>query len=92
MRPSRVEATLRVTWGRPVVMNRAQGSMTASHAARRSPVSTATPARRRRRIPRPFTWGLGSLDPESTRRTPASRMARLQGGVRPKWSQGSSVV
>ena len=69
-----------------------QCAFRASHAAARTPETTSTPALRSRAIPFPFTSGFGSCEPAKTRRTPASRIAIEQGGVLPKWSQGSSVV
>ena len=56
------------------------------------PTTTSTPAFRNRAMPPPSTKGLGSPIPTTTRRTPASINACEQGGVRPKWSQGSSVT
>ena len=44
------------------------------------------------RRPSPATLGSGSSTPTTTRPTPASRRASAQGGVRPWWLQGSSVV
>eukprot|EP00740_Mantoniella_antarctica_P003763 CAMPEP_0181350952 /NCGR_PEP_ID=MMETSP1106-20121128/1533_1 /TAXON_ID=81844 /ORGANISM="Mantoniella antarctica, Strain SL-175" /LENGTH=230 /DNA_ID=CAMNT_0023463445 /DNA_START=179 /DNA_END=868 /DNA_ORIENTATION=- len=59
------------------------------HAASSHPTTTSTPAASSVLIPPPLTRGSGSTNPTTTRMTPASTSARLQGGVRPKWSQGS---
>jgi hypothetical protein len=40
----------------------------------------------------PATSGLGSAMAATTRATPARMSASAQGGVRPKWLQGSSVT
>jgi len=92
MRPSSEAAIFRVTSGRPVVIQWSQARLSRSQASSSTPSTTSTPPRRSRATPLPLTTGLGSFEPTSTRRTPAWRMARLQGGVLPQWSQGSSVV
>src|SRR5262249_27100447 len=74
---------LRVTQGIPVRTCLKKGWLSRSASCCSTPVCTEIPARRNRAIPFPFTSGLGSEEAEITRRTPASMMARVQGGVRP---------
>jgi hypothetical protein len=90
--PSRVAAIFTVTSGIPVRTCFANAAFCRAAAWARSGVITAIPARRRRAKPRPSTTGLGSVMAATTLATPKRSMARVQGGVRPWWSQGSSVT
>src|SRR5712671_4287418 len=90
--PSSVTAALSMTQGSFRVMNLNHISFAASQASRSTPTSTRRPAARRRRMPRPWTRGFGSTLPITTRRTPEASTASVHGGVRPWWSQGSSVT
>ena len=53
---------------------------------------TAMPARRKILKARPACFGFGSTAPTITRLIPAAMMASVQGGVRPRVQQGSSVT
>ena len=91
MRPSSDRPSLMPTYGRPRVMNFAQGA-SSSVAGRCSCITvTSTPSARSRSMPLPGTFGFGSRAPTTTRATPAARMASTHGAVRPVWLQGSSV-
>ena len=92
MRPSSEAAIFSVTIGRPAVMRVRKPRLSATASAARQPTSTATPAARSAATPAPFTRGSGSSAATTTRATPAAISASVQGGVRPVWAQGSSVV
>ncbi len=92
IRPSSVDASLRVTSGRRSVTRRMKPAATSAASSRNSPSSTAMPASRRRSKPAPSTRGSGSRRATTTRATPAATSASAQGGVRPQWQQGSSVT
>jgi hypothetical protein len=83
IRPSKLTASFRCTHGRPVVIQQRKPRIKSSHCGLNMPVSTHTPARFRLRMPRPSTIGLGSREPTTTRRNPASRSALVHGGVSP---------
>eukprot|EP00197_Chlamydomonas_leiostraca_P002813 CAMPEP_0202857232 /NCGR_PEP_ID=MMETSP1391-20130828/255_1 /ASSEMBLY_ACC=CAM_ASM_000867 /TAXON_ID=1034604 /ORGANISM="Chlamydomonas leiostraca, Strain SAG 11-49" /LENGTH=185 /DNA_ID=CAMNT_0049536011 /DNA_START=56 /DNA_END=613 /DNA_ORIENTATION=- len=74
---------------------RSMNSALRSYAARFSSpsiITTSMPAAVSVAMPSDATSGLGSPTPTTTRDTPASTSARLQGGVRPWWLHGSSVT
>jgi hypothetical protein len=83
IRPSSVEASLRVTIGRPWVTRRMKPALSAAASAPISPSSTVMPAARSRAKPRPSTRLSGSRSATTTRETPARISASQQGGVRP---------
>jgi hypothetical protein len=56
------------------------------------PEATSMPAAANRARPCPATSGFGSRIATTARATPAAIRASAQGGVRPKWLQGSSVT
>ena len=73
-------------------MRAMKSAFSVKQACSSQPTATAMPASRSVRMPWPPTSGLGSEQPTTTRATPAATSARLQGGVRPWWLQGSSVT
>ena len=66
--------------------------LSAKHSASSTPTVTSTPASRRMAMPRPCTFAKGSMQPTTTRRMPERTMSVAQGGVRPKWAQGSRLT
>ena len=90
--PSSVIADLKTTSGRPVRACLRKGWLSSRAAAADLAVekSTSTPSSRRMPGPRPEALGVGSSEATTTRAMPASRIASVQGGVRPWWAQGSS--
>ena len=93
VRPSKLIASLHRTKGL-----RRSSLLKKPRFNRRAPSSksckkkTSTPAASNAAIPPPLTFGFGSLLAITTRLTPASISAELQGPVRPVWQQGSSVT
>mmetsp|Transcript_16096 Transcript_16096/g.62544 ORF Transcript_16096/g.62544 Transcript_16096/m.62544 type:complete len:221 (+) Transcript_16096:354-1016(+) len=69
-----------------------KSALISRHASSSHPTQTSIPAASSVRIPPPLTRGSGSTNPTTTRLTPASTSALEHGGVRPKWSHGSSVT
>ena len=57
-----------------------------------NPDCTWRPAARKRANPCPDTRGSGSTMAATTRETSAAIKASVQGGVRPKWQQGSRLT
>ncbi len=92
IRPSRVKAAFSSTKGRPSRTDTRKRSFRSRASSWRTPVQTATPARRSTARPLPFTRGLGSRIAATTRLTPESPTRGAQGGVRPKCEQGSRVT
>jgi hypothetical protein len=90
--PSRLAATFKRNQGRPRVMRETKPMLSSLASASSSPLATAMPAAARRARPCPATRGFGSGIATTTRATPAAISASAQGGVRPKWLQGSSVT
>jgi hypothetical protein len=90
--PSMLAATFRRTHGRPLVMRDTKPMLSSRASRSKSPVSTVTPAAASFLKPSPATRGFGSCIAATTRATPAPMRASAQGGVRPKWLQGSSVT
>ena len=95
MAPSSDSPAFNVTCARPRVMKRPHGASTRSASrcsAPPKPSRTSTPAAARARAPWPATLGFGSRTANTTRRTPARRIASVHGAVRPTWLHGSSVT
>ncbi len=74
------------------VMREMKPMLSSVASASSSPLATSMPAAASRASPCPATSGLGSRIAATTRATPAAINASAQGGVRPKWLQGSSVT
>ena len=90
--PSSDIAALNMTQGRPVRACLRKGWLRRRARAASSPPATSTsiPSSRRMPSPRPDAFSVGSSEPTTTRPIPASTIASVQGGVRPRWQQGSS--
>src|SRR5918992_3516305 len=90
--PSSVIADLKITSGRPVRACLRNGWFTSRAASASSPSTqtTSTPPSRRIPGPRPAALLVGSSEAITTRAMPASRIASVQGGVRPWCAHGSS--
>src|ERR671918_7495 len=90
--PSSVMADLKTTSGRPVraCLRKGWFRRRAFSAGSPSIQTTSTPSSRRIPGPRPAALVVGSSDAITTREMPASRIASVQGGVRPWWAHGSS--
>src|SRR6185369_1233384 len=69
-----------------------KGRFKARQPASHSPASTFIPDFRSLSTPLPLTRGFGSIIPIKTLEMPAAATASAQGGVLPKWEQGSSVT
>ncbi len=92
MRPSSVIAHLAITHGRPAPSSFKYGALSRRASSSSTPTSVSMPMLASSANPRPATSGNGSRIAATTRRMPASRIAATQGGVLPKWRQGSSVT
>ncbi|MNS72687.1 hypothetical protein D3C72_1061070 [compost metagenome] len=92
LRPSSDAAIFIHTQGSPRLMREMKPAFTASASSRQTPVATSMPASRRRASPCPLTSGFGSPIATTTRAGFAASTASTQGGVRPKWLQGSRVT
>ena len=92
VRPSRLIAILPQTKGRPCRMRVTKPRLRFPASSSRTPVRVSIPAARKAAIPRPATSGWGSIIAATTRETPASIRASVQGPVRPVWRQGSRVT
>ena len=90
--PSMLAATLSRSQGRPRVMRETKPILSSFASVASSPVAICMPAAASLAMPCPATSGFGSAIAATTRATPASISASAQGGVRPKWLQGSSVT
>ena len=90
--PSSVIAHFAWTYGRRSSTRVRNGARSRFASAATQPSMTSIPAARSSASPPPSTLGNGSRVPTTTRRTPAAITARVQGGVLPKWQQGSSVT
>ena len=91
--PSALTAHFSVTYGRSCTTRATNGAIICRHSASSTPVVTSTPAARSIATPRPFTGGLGSSVPTTTRATFAAISRGAHGGVFfPSWQHGSSVV
>ena len=83
MRPSIEVASFRATYGRSVCRRVARkGAFCAAASSASKPTSVSIPARLRMSMP-PRASRSGSRTAATTRRTPAARMASVQGGVLP---------
>ena len=89
VRPSSVAAYFQVTNGAPGDGGE-PAALSACASSARTPASTSTPARAAVARRRPRAGGVGRA--KTTRATPASSSACVQGPVRPVWSHGSSVT
>ena len=90
--PSSDIADLKTTCGRPVraCLRKAWLRQRARAASSPSATTTSIPSSRRIPRPRPEAFSVGSSEATTTRASPASRIASVQGGVWPWWQQGSS--
>ena len=84
--------TSRTASARPVLRWCRYGRSEAAASSDPMPTSTVMPAARSRSMPVPATRSSGSSSATTTRATPAAISASAQGGVRPWWEHGSSVV
>ena len=91
-KPSAERAHFSVMYGRWSVCAVKKRRFSALHSFSSTPTTTSTPASRRMAMPRPCTFAKGSMQPTTTRRMPERTMSVAQGGVRPKWAQGSRLT
>src|SRR5882724_6467751 len=85
-------ASLTRTHGKPCFIRFMNPMLISVASASMRPASTVIPARSSASVPWPLTRGLGSCTAKTTRPMRASIKAFTQGGVRPKWLQGSRVT
>ena len=92
VRPSRLDASLTRSHGRPRTMRERKPRLSSRACASISPSWTSMPAARRRSKPAPSTFGNGSRIAATTRATPASISASAHGPVLPVCAHGSRVT
>ena len=92
IKPSEERAHLRVTNGRRRVCEVTNLRLSSKHSFSNTPTVTSTPPRRNISTPRPDTLAKGSMHPTTQRRKPCRTIISAQGGVRPKWAQGSRLT
>ena len=92
VRPSRLAAIFKRTYGRPPAMTCKNPLFSARASSFNTPTVVLIPAACSMACPLPATSGFGSKPAITTRLTPASISALAHGGVRPKCAQGSKVT
>ena len=90
--PSKLAAILTRTKGLFFVIREIKPALSSCAWASIKACSVLMPAAANLARPLPATCGLGSFMAATTRLTPALIKASAQGGVFPKWLQGSSVT